>query len=423
MFALVDCNNFYVSCERVFRPTLEGRPVVVLSNNDGCVIARSNEAKALGIRMGEPVFKLKAFINQHHVEVLSSNYALYGDMSDRVVKTIREFAPQLEVYSIDECFVDLHNMPHTDLYDFCVMIRAKVKQYTGIPVSIGIAPTKTLAKVANHCAKKYRPTHGVCILDNPTETAIALHATDIENVWGVGRRYAKFLRSHDLNSAYDLAQMPSYWVQKHLKITGLRTVQELNGIPCMALALGSPPKKSIINTRSFGDTQTDLEIIKEAVANFAARCGEKLRHQKSCATLVHVFVQTNSFKKDELQYFNAKLIELPVASSYTPDLIAAAHRGLDLIFRAGYRYKKAGVMVSGLVPDNQLQTALFHSPPHNAAKVRDLMAKVDFVNRIMGRDKIRTAAQGFVRRWSIAKTSQPRCYTTRLAEVLEIESI
>jgi DNA polymerase V len=420
MFALVDCNNFYASCERVFNPSLENKPVVVLSNNDGCVIARSNEAKAIGIKMGEPAFKIEEFIKKNEVAVYSSNYALYGDMSDRVMKTLNEFAPQLEIYSIDEAFIDLSNMPYIDLFDYCKMIRQKVKQYTGIPVSIGIAPTKTLAKLANRYVKKHRREVGVCILDNDIDTVIALQATDVEDIWGVGRQYAKLLQSNNIFTAYDFVNTPKNWIQKHLKIVGLRTQQELNGKSCISLDLQPEPKKVILNSRSFGQNQTDLGVIKEAVANFAARCGEKLRKQNSCATLVHVFIHTNAFKTDDPQYFNSKIIQLPLASAHTPELIAAAHLALDLIFKSGFRYKKAGVMVSGIVPDNQLQTNLFHEPK-NTEKDRKMMAKIDILNKLMGRDKVKFAAQGFGRTWKLRQEHKSQCYTTRIDEILIIK--
>jgi DNA polymerase V len=419
MIALVDCNNFYVSCERVFNPSLEGKPVVVLSNNDGCVIARSNEAKALGIKMGEPAFKLEAFIQQHNVAVYSSNYALYGDMSNRVTQTLHEFAPALENYSIDESFLDLSNMPYVDLFEYCQMIRQKVKQYTGIPVCIGIAPTKTLAKIANRYAKKHRQAIGVCLLDNEIDTLVALQATPIEDIWGVGRQYSKLLRTNGLQTAYDFAYTPANWIQKHMKIIGLRTLQELKGEPCIALTFKAEPKKAILNSRSFGQPQTELDSIKEAVANFAARCAEKLRKQQSCANMVQVFVQTNPFKTNEPQYYNSVMVQLPLASSHTPDIIAAAQKGLQLIFKLGYKYKKAGVMVTGIVPDNQLQTSLFYEVP-NAEKGRTIMAKMDAINRVMGRDKVKMAAQGYGRKWRLRQEKKSPCYTTRLDEILVI---
>ena len=422
MIALVDCNNFYVSCERVFNPSLEGKAVVVLSNNDGCVIARSNEAKALGIKMGEPAFKLEALIKQHQVAVYSSNYALYGDMSNRVTQTLHEFAPQLENYSIDESFLDLSNMPYVDLFEYCKMIRQKVKQYTGIPVCIGIAPTKTLAKIANRFAKKNRQEIGVYILDNEIDTVVALQATPVEDIWGVGRQYGKFLRINQINTAEDFVNMSENWIQKHMKIVGLRTLQELKGEPCIALAFSPEPKKAILNSRSFGHLQTALDPIKEAVANFSARCAEKLRKQHSCANMVQVFVQTNPFKTTDAQYFNAIVVQLPLASNHSSDIIAAAHKGLLLIFKSGYRYKKAGVMVSGIVPDNQLQTNLFYENKH-AEKGRKVMAKMDAINRIMGRDKVKMAAQGFGRNWRLRQEKKSPCYTTRLDEILVINMV
>ena len=421
MFALVDCNNFYVSCERVFNPSLANKPVVVLSNNDGCVIARSNEAKALGIKMGEPAFKIQALIKKQDVKVFSSNYALYGDMSDRVTKTLLEFAPQLENYSIDESFLDLSNMPYHDLMEYGKMIRQKVQQYTGIPVCVGIAPTKTLAKIANRYAKKHRTGTGVCLLDNDIDTIIALQATDIEDVWGIGRQYAKFLKSHQIENAYQLANSPQNWIQKHLKIVGLRTLQELNGESCIALELNPPSKQAIITSRSFGELQTELEPLKEAVATFAARCAEKLRRQNGSANLVQVFIHTNSFKEQDPQYYNSKIIHLPIASNHTPDIIKAAHQALDIIFKMGYHYKKVGVMVSGIVPSIQQQTNLFYEAS-DSEKDRKIMAKMDAINKAMGRDKVKIAAQGYGRKWKLRQEYKSPCYTTQWADILVVKA-
>lgn len=424
MIALVDCNNFYASCERLFRPKLAEKPVIVLSNNDGCIIARSNEAKALGIGMGEPFFKVKELIERHDIAVFSSNYALYGDISDRVMKTLYEFAPQIEVYSIDEAFLDLSNLRHTDIFEYCQMIRAKVRQYTGIPVSIGIAPTKTLAKLANNYAKKHRKETGVCILDNDVDTQIALQMTKVEDIWGIGRQYTKFLMQNHINTAYDFLQLPQNWILKNLKIVGLRTQNELNGKPCISLMLNPEPKKSILSSRSFVKKISTIEPMKDAVACFAARCGEKLRQQGSCASLLHVYIQTNPFRPEEKQYFNSIVIQLAIPTSYTPSLIEAAHKALARIYKDGYRYKKASVMVSGIVPNNQLQANLFEEQLQTHRE-RTLVHKMDSLNKLMGRDKIKFAAQGNLWKYqpddSKKYVSPANCYTTRIHEILTVD--
>ncbi|GAB3164391.1 Y-family DNA polymerase [Telluribacter humicola] len=419
MFALIDCNNFYASCERVFDPTLEDKPVVILSNNDGCVIARSNEAKALGINMAAPAFMMKEVLEKHQVQVFSSNYALYGNMSNRVMCTLHELVPALEVYSIDEAFLDLRNMPYTDLDKLARRIRKTVRQYTGIPVCVGIAPTKTLAKLANRYVKEYTKT-GVFLIDNDQVRDQALAATAAGDVWGVGRQYGKLLEEHGISSALDLARTDINWIKKHMSVVGERMVRELRGEPCYDLDEQPQPKKGIITSRSFGTPVTDYAILQEAVATFTARCAEKLRKQKSAAHLMHVFTFTNRHRPDQPQYYGSKVLHLPVATNSTMEMIEVAMRGLKLIFRKGYYYKKAGIMVSGLVPEDQVQTDLFAMNERKRELDRKALVALDKINRRMGRDTVRVALQGYNSSWHLRQERKSRCYTTRWAELLEI---
>ncbi|WP_428663270.1 Y-family DNA polymerase [Runella sp.] len=419
MYALIDCNNFYASCERVFRPDLDKKPIVVLSNNDGCVIARSEEAKKLNIPMGVPLFQIEPLIKKHNVAVFSSNYALYGDLSNRVMQSLHQLVPQIEVYSIDEAFLDLRQMPYHDLYAFGQLIRQKIKQWTGIPISIGIAPTKTLAKVANRYVKAHCSDEGVFIIEDEPTADIALSGTPIEEVWGVGRRYARFLTGHEIHTAFDLVQMPDSWIQKHLKIVGLRMVRELRGEVCYGLDLEPHPKKGICVSRSFQHTVTDLLPIQEAVATFASRCGEKLRKQKSVANLLHLFLFTNPHREQDPQYFGSKVLQFPIATNSSFDLVEMALRALKLLFKEGYRYKKAGIMVSGIVPENNIQTTLFDLGESKRIKDHRVFKAVDALNRKLGRDKIRIATQGSG--LTTHQAFRSPCYTTRWEDLLVID--
>lgn len=419
MFGLVDCNNFYVSCERVFNAKLEGKPVVILSNNDGCIIARSNEATALGLKMGDLAFEKEAFFEKNNVQVFSSNYALYGDMSDRVMKTIAQMVPGMEVYSIDEAFVDLRNMPYEDLEALAQCICKTVRQYTGIPVSIGIAPTKTLAKVANRYAKKHLPHLGIYQIDSDHDAEKALVNTLVEDIWGVGYKYAKMLNTHHIFNALELTHAKEDWIRQKMHVVGVRMLRELQGEICYQLDNEPTPKKGICVSRSFGHSQRDVKIITEAVATFAARVGEKLRKQKSCAHIVHVFLYTNPHK-DEPQYFNSKVLQLPTSTGSTIEIIRYALRGLELIFKPGFNYKKAGVMISGIVPENQVQIGLFDT--HKREMDTKVMKALDELNRRMGRDTVKIAVQGFGRDWQLRQERKSRCYTTRWQELLEVEA-
>ena len=418
MFALVDCNNFYASCERVFDPRLERRPIVVLSNNDGCVIARSNEAKALGIAMGEPAFKKEDVYAKHNVAVFSSNFALYGDMSQRVMRTLAQHSAAMEIYSIDEAFLECGGLTADGLDRFGSQLRKTVKQWTGIPVSIGVAPTKTLAKVANHVAKRLPDNSGVCVLEKEETIEYCLKKLPVEKLWGVGRRYALFLRSWGINTAWDLRRMPEGWVKENMTVVGLRLQKELKGEPCIPMEHNPQKKKEICTSRSFGTMVTELDELKQAISMYATRCAEKLRTQNSCTNLVNVFLHTNPFRPDLPQYKNVRLVRLPVASNSTLTIVQSALRGLESIYMKGYQYKKAGVIVSGLVPSNTIQYNVFHSTDED--RHMRLMTAMDKVNDREGRDVLRVAEQGFTRRWTLRQERLSPCYTTRWADFMTI---
>jgi DNA polymerase V len=397
LFALVDCNNFYVSCERVFDPKLEGKPVIVLSNNDGCVVARSNEAKALGIAMGVPAFQIRHLIHHHDVQVFSSNYALYGDMSRRVMDTLAQFSPNVEVYSIDEAFLSLSEFTSRNLTEYGCTIRSTVKRWTGIPVSVGIAETKTLAKIAGDVAKHSRDSGGVFDLTACQDRDAMLAGIPIEDVWGIGPNWARLLKQHGIETARDLRDADEHWIRKRMGVVGARIVQELRGVSCLALEDCPPPKQGITVSRSFGRPITSLVEIREAVAAYTARVGEKLRRERLAATVLTVFVMTNPFKEDEPQYSNAVTIKLPVATDATPELLRYALRGIERVYREGYRYNKAGIMLTALVPVSQRQLDLFED--RDRERSSRLMRVLDRLNAEMGTGTLRYAAEGYMKRW------------------------
>ena len=358
MYALVDCNNFFVSCERAFQPELEGRAVVVLSNNDGCVVARSNESKALGIKMGTPFFQMKGMVDSGKVVVRSSNYTLYGDLSKRVMSILSDTIPSIEVYSIDEAFLDLEGIRPEDYRPICSGLVKRIRRWTGIPVSIGIAPTKTLAKVANHFAKRYSGYRGVCIIDDDAKREKALSLTPIDDVWGIGWRGAPKLEAAGVHTALDFVQRPASWVQKRMGIVGLRTWNELQGRR-MIEEETQQRRQSICTSRSFAQLIEEKDELSLRVSDFAGICAQKLRHDGSAAQSVTVFAHTNRFREDLPQYYPYATVRLEVPGSSTQEIVSAALRGLDLIFRAGYGYKRAGVTVSDIVEADAIQGSLF----------------------------------------------------------------
>lgn len=417
MFALVDCNNFYVSCERVFNPALNGQPVVVLSNNDGCVIARSNEAKALGIKMGVPAFQIAEFLKKNNVAIHSSNYALYGDLSHRVMSTLGQFTPELEIYSIDEAFLNLTGLP-VQLQEYAHKIRKAVLRNIGIPVSVGIGPTKVLAKTANHYAKKVQANQGIYVLDSPAKIDEALKILEIDEVWGIGRQYAKLLKSLNVKTAWDFTQLQDSWVKKRMTVVGLRVKKELEGISCLEMELIPSAKKVICTSRSFGESQTELEPLREAVATYVTRCAVKLRNQHSCAGMLMVFIHTNGFKEDEPQYEQNFVCKLPVATNSTMELIRYALSALQAIYQKGYRYKKAGVLVFDIVPENQVQGSLFDNV--DRAKHAEIMKTLDQINSKYGRDTLKIAVQGSGQKWKLRQEKLSPCYTTRWDDIITV---
>ncbi|MEN6448769.1 MAG: Y-family DNA polymerase [Syntrophaceae bacterium] len=418
IFALVDCNNFYASCERVFSPGLEGKPVVVLSNNDGCIIARSNEAKALGLRMGEPLFRCGKLLAGHRVQVFSSNYGLYGDMSRRVMDTLACFAPEMEVYSIDEAFLDLSGVAESPAA-YAGAIRATVKRWVGIPVSIGIAPTKTLAKAAAGEAKKVPSNEGVFDITEHAEKTLA--GIEVADIWGVGRQYARLLRRHGILTALDLRNAPDDWVKKHLTIGGLRTVLELRGISCIPLDEGEPPRKAIMCSRSFGRKVYALDELQEAAAAYTARAAEKLRGQGSAASSIQVLLIEFPFN-DGYPRSHMCSTELPVASANTPDLIRCAKALLMQIYHKGPAYRKVGVMLSGIVPRGRVQMNLFHESLEGEKELR-LMETVDTINQRWGKGTLTFAASGFSRAWQMRQARKSPLFTTSWADLPIVKAL
>jgi len=418
MFALVDCNNFYASCERVFRPDLREKPIAILSNNDGCDIARSNEVKKLGIPMGAPAFKFKALFEQHHIHVFSSNYALYGDMSTRVMHILSEFTPKIEIYSVDEAFLKLEGFKYVNLNNYGLQIKAKVVKSTGIPVSVGFAPTKALAKVANKIAKKFpEATKGVYIIDSEVKRLKALKWLKIEDVWGIGRQHAKRLKTININTALDFINLPDAWVKQHMSVVGLRLKKELEGISTLDLE-PIQPKKAIATTRSFEKMYSTFESVNERVSTFAISCAEKLRRQNSHCQMLLVFVQTNFHRKDLQQYSKSMVLKTPYPTNSSIDLVKIATAGLKIIFKEGYQYKKAGVIVMGLTPTNIKQYNLFtqENPKHEA-----LMKTVDQLNKHIGQNKVKFGGQDLGRQWKMNQEQLSPRYTTNLNEIITVK--
>lgn len=414
MFGLVDCNNFYASCERVFNPSLNGKPIVVLSNNDGCVIARSNEAKVLGIKMGVPAYQIKDLVKKHDVAVFSSNYVLYGDMSGRVMSMLAELAPEIEVYSIDEAFLNLEGIQ--DLQTLGSKIVRQVTRGTGIPVSAGIASTKTLAKVANKFAKKYPAYNRLCIIDTEEKREKALKLFEIGDIWGIGRRQATKLEKQGIKTAYDFTQLPGSWVRKNMTVTGERTWKELRGISCIDMESAPPAKKQICTSRSFGKMVEDIDTMSEAIATHASTCAKKLRQQKSYAMSLMVFIHTNNFREDLPQYWKNTIIKLPVPTSDTLEIVHYALEGLKSIFMPGYQYKKAGVIITEIVTSAQL--GLFDTVDRE--KREKLMQAIDKVNG-EHRHLVKLAIQGNGRDWKLKQEQLSKRYTTDINEVLTIK--
>lgn len=412
VFALVDCNNFYVSCERLFRPALNGQPVLVLSNNDGCVIARSNEAKALGIPMGEPWFRVQAFARRHHVHVFSSNYALYGDLSARVMETLARLEPAMEIYSIDEAFLSLAGLDVEARRDYAAAIRARVRQYVGIPVSIGIGSTKTLAKIAGNIAKKQACHDGVFELTDTAQIDSILEKTEVGDVWGIGRRSAETLRRRGITRALALKQADETWVRKLLTVTGARVVKELNGVSCLSLDKAPPARKSIVTSRTFGQAVTALADLREAVITYVSRAAVKLREQGLETNALHLFLTSGDSALS--RFSRGRVVLLAPATSSTPRLIAAAMELLPSLYQSGCRYQKAGVMFTGLVPRGYRQQSLF-APV--VAENRALMGALDTINRKWGQETIQYGMTTMEKSWAMRQSHRSQAYTTNWHEL------
>jgi DNA polymerase V len=414
IFALVDCNNFYVSCERVFAPKLENRPVVVLSNNDGCVVARSNQAKALGLGMGVPAFEIADLLKKHNVEIYSSNYTLYADMSSRVMQTLSTFTPDIEIYSIDEAFLNLAGFS-CSLTDYGRKIQQTVRQWTGIPVTVGIASTKTLAKIANHIAKHSPKANGVLDLTDSPYLDKALGQVPVEKVWGVGIRTTIKLKRAGIKTALDLRDADISWIRSKFGVTGVRTVYELRGICCYQLENNPPAKKSICVSRMFGQPVETVDELKEAIASYASRAGEKLRQQHLAAAAMTVFVTTSRFIEN--RYFNSNTVEFAIATNDTRELIGAASTCIDRLFRKGHQFKKCGIILTGLVSESKVQQSLFDNIDRE--KSRRLMQAVDTVNARVSAP-LHWAAEGLNHPWQVKFKRRSNCYTTRWDELPEV---
>ena len=412
VFALVDCNNFYASCEKLFRPDLKDTPVVVLSNNDGCVVARSREAKLLGIKMGVPVFQIKAEMQRHGILAFSSNYALYADLSSRVMRTLEEMAPRVEVYSIDEAFLDLTGIESVlSLVEFGQQVRERIGHWIGITVCVGIAPTKTLAKLANHAAKKYPATQGVVDLTNPDRQRRLLALVPVDDVWGVGRRLSKRLNALGITTALDLANASPRAIRDQFSVVLERTVRELNGESCIELEEIPPTKKQIVCSRSFGVKVTQFELLREAVCEYATRATEKLRKEQQQAKVLTVFIRTSPFKDNEPQYSNSASGELLIPSCDTRDFIELANHLLKRIWKDGFRYAKAGVMLSDFYDPGMFQPGLFDDIS-TRSNSQQLMSVLDTINQ-SGAGKVFFAGQGTKKDWSMKREHLSPAYTTR----------
>ena len=419
MIALVDSNNFYASCERVFQPSLEGKPIVILSNNDGCVIARSDEAKALGVKMGAIAFMNREFFEANAVHVFSSNYTLYGSLSNRVMRKLGSFCNHIEYYSIDEAFLDLSTHKYQNLEQVGFDIKTQVHAEIGIPVSVGMGPTKTLAKMANRFAKKTKKQIGVHVLDTAEKIAEVLAFTAVGDVWGIGPQYAKLLQKHGFLTAADLVMAPEEWVRKQMSVVGQRTLNELKGISSIGLEETVAAKKNICVARGFGQLINNKPALQEALANYVGLVAEKLRRAGLCTRQLHLFVQTNEHRTQDEQYYRSIDLALPVASSDTSELLHYANLGLDRIYRQGINYHKVGCMALDLIPANQIQFSMFDA--QNRLRKNSMMQALDKLNLDLGKNAVKFATQGSGTNWHLRQEKCSPCYTTRLQDILTIQ--
>jgi len=417
MFGLVDCNNFYASCQRVFRPDLIGKPIVVLSNNDGCVIARSNEAKELGIPMGAVAYQYENLFIQNKVTVFSANFALYGDMSQRVMNILSEYSADMEIYSIDEAFLKFDGFKNFNLQTIGEEMQRKVTKGTGIPISVGIAPTKALAKVANRIAKKFpQKTKSVYIIDSEEKRIKALKWLKVEDIWGIGRQHSKRLQALGVKTAYDFTQLDNDFVRKQFSIVGLRLQQDLQGIPTLDLE-ESEAKKTIATTRSFDKDYTELKQLEERITTFAVSCAEKLRKQQSCCNSLMVFIHTNRHRKELPQYSRNIVIQLPYSTNSSIELAKFAVLALKRIFKTGYAYKKAGVIIQHFTPGTTTQINIFEN---SDKRHKVVMSTMDKLNTIYGMQKIKLASQDLRKVWKMKQEKLSPNYTTKLSDIITI---
>ena len=417
MIALCDINNFYVSCERVFNPALWHKPVIVLSNNDGCAVARSNEVKALGVKMAAPFFQIKNLVRQHGIVTLSSNYALYGDMSQRVDDIIAQYSDQVENYSIDECFIRFNGHEHLDLVTYCKKLRQQIWQWLGLPSCVGIASSKTLAKIANHYAKKYNLPGSVLKLDNDIQIKKALQNLPVREIWGVGAQTSRHLNDIGITTALQLRNADLKSMRKRFSVVMERTILELRGISCIEFDADPEKKKQIICTRSFGEKVTQLSLLKESVAYHVTRACVTLREQDSIAQSITISIRGNAFKPYAKQHSNSITMKLPQASSHTSHFLKIAMLGLEKIFKKGYVYKKAGIILNSISDKKIIQPDLFMQlPEHND----DLMNLLDNINARFGKGTLRTGQEGFGDEWVMKSEIKSPAYTTRFGEVINV---
>lgn len=418
MFALVDCNNFYASCERVFNPNLQGKPVAILSNNDGCVVARSDEVKALGLPMGAPAFKCKAFFKEHDVQVFSSNYPLYGDMSSRVMRILEQFTPDVEVYSIDEAFLQFKGFENYDLNTYGHEIRNRILKWTGIPTCVGIAPTKALCKIANKIARKFpKETGGVYVIDSEEKRIKALKWTSIDKVWGIGYALNKRLIQKQCKTAFDFVQLPDLWVRKTFSITEWKLKKDLEGISKIDMEQVKN-KRAIATTRSFETTLTELADLKERISTFAMSCAEKLRRQNSSCHMMIVFLRSDRFKTNSEQYRASKMVSIPFPTDSSLVLSSSAVKAICSLYKKGIHYKKAGVILTGIVPTYNHQLQMFD---HEDARHKPLMRTIDYINKKYQAPKLKLANQDLTRTWKMRQEHLSPQYTTNLKDVITVQ--
>ncbi len=419
MYALIDVNNCFVSCERLFQPKMIGKPVVVLSNNDGNVVARSEEAKVLGIKMGVPLFQIKDLVKRHNVFVCSSNYELYGDISHRIMSVIETFSPKIEIYSIDEAFIDLKGFDYFNLKELASKIKKEVWRQVGMPVCVGVAPTRALCKVANRIAKKFPQLNGTHVIDTEEKRLKALNWLKVEDVWGISRGAMRRMEYKNIKTALDFTKLDDVWTKKNLSIVGLKLKKELEGVDCIRID-DMTVKKSIACTRSFDKMVTDIEEMKKRVANYTAHALVKLRKQKADCNSILVFLQTNPFRKDLPQYYNKVIITLPYASSSTITIIKEVLKAIEYLFKEGYHYKKAGITLMNFTPSESKQIVLFNeeSPKHIL-----LMKEMDKLNNTYGSQTLRVGTQGFDKIFKMKQESRSNRFTTRIDEVMKVKIV